>query len=58
MESIASTDTVKIEEGVPVDAQTLGRASGVIHRQCKFNILNPKQIFQFSMLQPSWQEGG
>merc|ERR1711934_326969 len=31
-ESIASTDTVKIEEGVPVDAQTLGRASGVLHR--------------------------
>merc|ERR1712010_150729 len=39
VESIASTDTVKIEEGVPVDAQTLGRASGVIHRQCKLNIL-------------------
>merc|ERR1711934_338488 len=32
VESIASTDTVKIEEGVPVDAQTLGRASGVLHR--------------------------
>ena len=32
-ESIASTDTVKIEEGVPVDAQTLGRASNVLHRQ-------------------------
>merc|ERR1719445_2614562 len=31
-ESIASTDTVKIEEGVPVDAQTLGRASGVLQR--------------------------
>merc|ERR1712179_781971 len=31
-ESIASTDTVKIEEGVPVDAQTLGRATGVVHR--------------------------
>merc|ERR1712010_432207 len=31
-ESIASTDTVKIEEGVPVDAQTLGRASNVLHR--------------------------
>merc|ERR1711990_1312128 len=31
-ESISSTDTVKIEEGVPVDAQTLGRASGVVHR--------------------------
>merc|ERR1711964_510275 len=31
-ESISSTDTVKIEEGVPVDAQTLGRASGVLHR--------------------------
>merc|ERR1711951_243958 len=31
-ESIASTDTVKVEEGVPVDAQTLGRASGVLHR--------------------------
>merc|ERR1711934_565440 len=31
-ESIASTDTIKIEEGVPVDAQTLGRASGVLHR--------------------------
>merc|ERR1712010_24789 len=30
-EGITSTDTVKIEEGVPVDAQTLGRASGVIH---------------------------
>merc|ERR1711872_1180726 len=26
-ESISSTDTVKVEEGVPVDAQTLGRAS-------------------------------
>merc|ERR1712037_801828 len=46
-ESIASTDTVKIEEGVPVDAQTLGRASGVIHRQCKLDILNPKKIFKF-----------
>merc|ERR1711973_682566 len=31
-ESIASTDTVKVEEGVPVDAETLGRASGVLHR--------------------------
>jgi len=31
-ESVSSTDTVKIEEGVPVDAQTLGRASGVLHR--------------------------
>merc|ERR1711990_592472 len=31
-ESSASTDTVKIEEGVPVDAQTLGRATGVVHR--------------------------
>merc|ERR1711887_503812 len=31
-ESISSTDTVKVEEGVPVDAQTLGRASGVLHR--------------------------
>merc|ERR1711973_463169 len=30
--SIASTDTVKVEEGVPVDAETLGRASGVLHR--------------------------
>merc|ERR1712147_65468 len=30
-ESIASTDTVKVEEGVPVDAETLGRASGVLH---------------------------
>merc|ERR1711872_1096536 len=31
-ERIASTDTVKVEEGVPVDAETLGRASGVLHR--------------------------
>merc|ERR1712055_325403 len=31
-ESVSSTDTVKVEEGVPVDAQTLGRASGVLHR--------------------------
>merc|ERR1712055_836646 len=31
-ESISSTDTVKVEEGVPVDAQTLGRATGVVHR--------------------------
>merc|ERR1712055_774768 len=31
-ESVSSTDTVKVEAGVPVDAQTLGRATGVLHR--------------------------
>ena len=31
-ESVASTDTFKVEEGVPVGAQVLGRASGVLHR--------------------------
>merc|ERR1712179_732538 len=31
-EVITTTDTVKIEEGVPVDAQSLGRATGVVHR--------------------------
>ena len=63
-ESIASTDTVKIEEGVPVDAQTLGRASNVLHRQkakliSKSNLISKARFQQTGVWpQGDWQEGG
>ena len=46
---ISFTDTIKVEEGVPVDAQTLGRASGVLHRQRKLNTFEfpPKNYKRF-----------
>ena len=44
-----------------MDAQTLGRASGVLHRQRKLNILNTKKnisTLKKCLLQAHWEEGG